>query len=208
MRGDSGGRFSRTWEASIVSSEARITSDSMPVVKADPAIEQVLQNLISNAIKYGREGVPPVIHVSAKSEGDMWFFSVQDNGLGIDEADQANVFRTFQRLHGREIPGIGVGLALCKKIVECAWRVDPGGIGAWQRFDVFVHIAQARRVAVFQVEWWALADSNRRPMDYESTALTAVLRARLFDSNKNGSGRPFAADRSLRSRLRSGASHG
>ena len=105
-------------DASIQSSGARIISDPLPVLRADPSLEHVFQNLISNAIKYRRQNVPPVIHVSCESDAAMWKFSVRDNGPGIDPRHQLSIFETFQRLHGPEIPGNGIGLALCKKIVE------------------------------------------------------------------------------------------
>jgi signal transduction histidine kinase len=108
----------RDLDASIRASGAEITHDPLPVLPADPALEQVFQNLISNAIKYRREGVPPVIHISVQQNGAVSKFSVQDNGLGIGPRQQVNIFQTFQRLHGPEIPGSGIGLALCKKIVE------------------------------------------------------------------------------------------
>jgi two-component system sensor histidine kinase/response regulator len=112
------GRVVLDLDALIRASGTQVTHDPLPVVPADPALEQVFLNLISNAIKYRREDVPPEIHVSVKPEGAMWEFSVRDNGLGIKTAHQANIFQTFQRLHGPEIPGSGIGLALCKKIVE------------------------------------------------------------------------------------------
>jgi light-regulated signal transduction histidine kinase (bacteriophytochrome) len=104
--------------AAINASGARITHAGLPEVMADPSLEQVFQNLISNAIKYGREGVPPEIDISARSDGDAWVFAVRDNGIGIDPLQIGDVFRIFRRLHGREIPGNGIGLALSKRIVE------------------------------------------------------------------------------------------
>ena len=104
--------------AAINASGARITHAGLPEVMADPSLEQVFQNLISNAIKYGRDGVPPEIDISARSDGDAWVFAVRDNGIGIEALQMGNVFRIFRRLHGREIPGNGIGLALSKRIVE------------------------------------------------------------------------------------------
>ncbi len=102
----------------IEESGAMITADRLPVVKADAVqLVQVFQNLISNAIKFRRES-PPRIHVSAVQEGTEWVFSVSDNGIGIAEEYKDRIFNIFQRLHGREYPGVGIGLSLCRRIVE------------------------------------------------------------------------------------------
>src|SRR5262249_23074867 len=78
----------------------------------------LLQNLLSNAIKFRAAG-PPRIHLSAKRKGADWEISVKDQGIGIDPKDHERVFELFRRLHARsEYPGAGIGLALCKKIVE------------------------------------------------------------------------------------------
>jgi light-regulated signal transduction histidine kinase (bacteriophytochrome) len=87
---------------------------------ADEAqLAQVFQNLIANAIKFRRDEVPPRVHVSAEREGDVWTFCVTDNGIGVDPAQADHLFQIFQRLHTQEeYPGTGIGLALCKRIVE------------------------------------------------------------------------------------------
>jgi signal transduction histidine kinase len=124
----------------INSSGARITYAGLPPVMADPSMEQVFQNLISNAIKYSREGVPPEINISARAEGDTWVFAVHDNGIGIDEPQMGNVFRIFRRLHGREIPGNGIGLALSKRIIEAhggsIWVESTPGVGSTFYFKI------------------------------------------------------------------------
>jgi len=105
--------------ASIADSGAIVTYDKLPVIVADEGqLVQVFQNLIGNAIKFhGKE--PPRIHVSAKDKGTEYQFSVSDNGIGIDPQYFDHLFRIFQRLHTREeYPGSGIGLAICKKIVE------------------------------------------------------------------------------------------
>jgi len=99
---------------------ALVTHGHLPTVMADEIqLIQLFQNLVGNAIKYQRPGVPEV-HVSAFKIGDQeWKFSVQDNGLGIDPEYFEKIFGMFQRLHGRdEFAGTGIGLAICKKIVE------------------------------------------------------------------------------------------
>jgi PAS domain S-box-containing protein len=105
---------------SIGEAEAEVTHDPLPTVMADKAqLAQVFQNLIANTIKFRREGVPPRVHVSAEQEGDEWVFSVEDNGIGIDPEQADRIFQIFQRLHtDEEYPGLGIGLALCKRIAE------------------------------------------------------------------------------------------
>ena len=87
---------------------------------AEPTqLAQLFQNLIGNALKFRRDGVPPEIHVGARRDGSRWLFSVKDNGIGIAPEFHEKVFVIFQRLHGREkYAGTGIGLAICKKIVE------------------------------------------------------------------------------------------
>jgi two-component system, sensor histidine kinase and response regulator len=111
-------RVESNCDAAVRDTGAKITHDPLPVFCADAALEQVFQNLVSNAIKYRREGVPPEIHVSARKEGGMWVFSVADNGIGIDPEYVTRIFKIFHRLHGQEVPGSGIGLALARKIVE------------------------------------------------------------------------------------------
>jgi signal transduction histidine kinase len=106
-------------KAAIEESDTSITRDSLPVVRADYSqLMQLFQNLIGNAIKFHGEKTPR-IHVSAASQNDGWVFSVRDNGIGIDLEYSERVFGVFQRLHTRtEYPGTGIGLAICKRIVE------------------------------------------------------------------------------------------
>jgi PAS domain S-box-containing protein len=98
---------------------AVVTHDSLPTVMADNVqLGQLFQNLIGNAIKF-RGNEPPYIHVSASRKGNAWVFSVRDNGIGIAPEYAERIFIIFQRLHGRdEYAGTGIGLAICKKIVE------------------------------------------------------------------------------------------
>ena len=101
-------------------SAAQISQDPLPRVCADRTqLRQLLVNLIGNAIKYRRPDLEPRIHVSAQSAEGFWQFSVRDNGLGIEPQHFDRVFLIFQRLHGRgEYAGTGIGLAICKKIVQ------------------------------------------------------------------------------------------
>jgi len=105
-------------QASVEQSNATITWDPLPTVHAhEIRLMQLLQNLISNAIKY-RSEEPPAIHVSAERRGQDWYFAVRDNGIGIDPEYAHEVFRIFRRLHGQDYPGTGIGLAICQRIVE------------------------------------------------------------------------------------------
>jgi PAS domain S-box-containing protein len=101
----------------IEQSGAAVTRSPLPEIEAEPSqIVQVFQNLIGNAIKFRGEP-PPRVHVSARREPREWIFAVRDNGIGMAPAEAEQVFTLFKRLHP-EIPGSGVGLAICRKIVE------------------------------------------------------------------------------------------
>ncbi|MEC4894915.1 MAG: ATP-binding protein [Oscillatoria sp. PMC 1051.18] len=104
----------------IAESGAIITHDFLPTVMADSTqLMQLFQNLIGNAIKF-RSHKTPEIHIGAQRLEDAWLFSVRDNGIGIEPQFSDRIFVIFQRLHTRdEYPGTGMGLAICKKIVEC-----------------------------------------------------------------------------------------
>ncbi|VXD14715.1 sensor histidine kinase [Planktothrix paucivesiculata] len=104
----------------ITESQATITYDPMPNVLGDGTqLMQLFQNLIANAIKF-QSKKPPEIHIGVKRIEEAWLFSVQDNGMGIDLQFAERIFIIFQRLHTRdEYPGTGMGLAICKKIIEC-----------------------------------------------------------------------------------------
>lgn len=100
-------------------SNADITSDRLPTVPGDERqLVHVFQNLIGNAIKYARPGVKPTIHCSAIPSGDYWLIRVRDNGIGIEDKYLETIFAPFKRLHGREIPGTGIGLAICRRVIE------------------------------------------------------------------------------------------
>ena len=125
----------------IEESGAVVTHGALPVVWADRSqVTQVLQNLIGNAIKFrGKEA--PAIFVQAEKTGEQWLFSVSDNGIGIAPEYRENIFVVFQRLHTRtEYPGNGIGLAICRKIVErCGgkiWVEAQAGHGSTFRFTL------------------------------------------------------------------------
>ncbi|MFQ6122842.1 MAG: ATP-binding protein, partial [Dehalococcoidales bacterium] len=105
-------------DVAIRESGAEVTSDPLPLVMADEGqLVQLFQNLIDNAIKFHGEE-PPRVHVSVEQKGDEWVFSVRDNGIGIDSQNFERAFMVFQRLHGREYRGTGIGLSIAKRIVE------------------------------------------------------------------------------------------
>jgi PAS domain S-box-containing protein len=102
----------------ISESGATITHDALPEVFMDAtSLLQIFQNLIGNAIRY-RSANPPRIHVTSGDQNEQWLFSCKDNGIGIAPAFQTQIFEPFKRLHGSDRPGSGIGLAVCKRIVE------------------------------------------------------------------------------------------
>ena len=107
-------------DVAMAESGAVITHDPLPSLVADQTqLMQLFQNLLSNAIKFRRPEEAPRIHVSSQRQGSAWRLSVRDNGVGIDPQYFDRIFVIFQRLHGRDkYPGTGIGLAICKKIVE------------------------------------------------------------------------------------------
>ncbi len=104
----------------IEESGAEITHDPLPAVIADPTQMGMLwQNLIGNAVKFRRPDARPQIHITAAQDGGLWHFTVTDNGIGIPAEYADKVFVIFQRLHTKDVyNGSGIGLAMCKKIVE------------------------------------------------------------------------------------------
>jgi signal transduction histidine kinase len=88
------------------------------VLSNEAEMIQLLQNLIGNALKYRRADVVPDIRISSSRHDGLWEITVEDNGIGIRPEYAETVFLPFRRLHGREIPGTGIGLALCRRIVE------------------------------------------------------------------------------------------
>ncbi len=117
--GDAVNRALANLKSSIVESGADIVCEDLPTIRCDGGqLVQLFENLIGNAIKYhGNE--PPRIEVSAKRQGEAWVFRVADNGIGIDPAHHEEVFNVFARLHPSDkYPGTGIGLAICRKIVE------------------------------------------------------------------------------------------
>lgn len=125
----------------IAETNAVVTHEPLPTVMGDEIqLIQLLQNLISNAIKFRREE-PPRVHVSAVQREKEWAFEVRDNGIGMESEYFERIFMIFQRLHSRsEYPGNGIGLANCKKIVErhggCIWVESTPGVGTTFHFTI------------------------------------------------------------------------
>ena len=127
--------------SAIVDSGAVITCGPLPIVHGQAAhFAQLFQNLISNAIKY-RGTAPPVVQISVAREAgwpDIWEFCVADNGMGIGQQFRQTIFGVFKRLHGKDIPGTGIGLAICQRVVERyggkIWVTSAVGSGSQFRF--------------------------------------------------------------------------
>ncbi|MDQ3582381.1 MAG: PAS domain S-box protein [Pseudomonadota bacterium] len=127
--------------AAIAESGAAIQSDPLPTVMAEPTqMTQLFQNLVGNAVKF-RGDAPPAIHIAALRLAGEWRVSVTDNGIGMEPEYADRVFRVFQRLHTRsEYPGTGIGLAICKRVVERwggrIWLESAPGRGSTFHFTV------------------------------------------------------------------------
>ncbi len=128
-------------QSAIAESGARISWDPLPVVQADAMLlEQVFTNLLSNAIKF-RGTEPPTVRVGAEARVDEWIFTVRDNGIGIAPRYSAQIFEMFERLYSQaQYPGTGIGLAVCKKIIEShhgrIWVDSEEGRGATFSFTL------------------------------------------------------------------------
>ena len=134
----------QTLTAAIQESGATVTHGDLPAVWADRTqVAQIFQNLIGNAIKF-RGTAPPVISMQAEKADQRWLFRVSDNGIGIAPEYAQNIFVVFQRLHARsEYAGNGIGLAICKKIVERdggrIWVESQSGSGSTFKFTLPAH---------------------------------------------------------------------
>jgi signal transduction histidine kinase len=124
----------------IKSSGARVTIDRLPIVRGNEIhLVRLFQNLIGNAVKYRRD-VAPEIHIGAERHGTEWVIRVADNGIGLAPENHARVFMPFVRLANRDIPGTGLGLAVCKNIVEgfggAIWVASEPGAGSTFSFTI------------------------------------------------------------------------
>ena len=135
-------------QALIRESHTQIQHGTLPALVVDRVqFSQVLQNLISNAIKYRGEEAPR-IHVAAKRDMTNWVFSVADNGRGFDQQFAERIFGLFQRLHGRDVEGTGMGLAIARKIVERhgghIWAESREGAGSTFYFSLPISLEVSR----------------------------------------------------------------
>jgi chemotaxis family two-component system sensor kinase Cph1 len=134
-------RATATLRAVIDDAHAHVISDHLPTVRIPMIqLEQVFQNLLANALRY-RSAASPHIHIAAEQSGEMWTFSVRDNGIGIHPRHQEEVFELFKRLHtSAQYPGSGLGLAICRRIIDRIggriWVESEPGRGAIFLFTV------------------------------------------------------------------------
>ncbi|MEO7649624.1 MAG: ATP-binding protein [Bryobacteraceae bacterium] len=107
-------------DGAIKESGATVTHDPMPILPVDRGqIVRLFQNLIGNAVKYRKADEPAKVHISAEQKGSEWVISIRDNGIGFEPKEASAIFEPFKRLHtAQEYPGTGVGLAICRRIVQ------------------------------------------------------------------------------------------
>jgi light-regulated signal transduction histidine kinase (bacteriophytochrome) len=135
-------------EYSIKDNHAKIVAADLPEIECvESEIRQVFQNLIVNAIKFRKKEIPPEIHVSFDDKITEWHFSISDNGIGIEKQYFDKLFVIFQRLHSEDdYPGLGIGLAICKKIIELhggkIWVTSKPGEGSVFHFTILKHEEQ------------------------------------------------------------------
>jgi light-regulated signal transduction histidine kinase (bacteriophytochrome) len=135
-------------DQAIQESGARITHDPMPTLPVDRGqMVRLFQNLVGNAVKYRKPGLPSEVHISAEQRGTEWVISIRDNGIGFDPQYASIIFAPFKRLHtAEEYPGTGVGLAICRRIVQAQggriWAESQPGEGTTVFFTLPVESRQ------------------------------------------------------------------
>jgi light-regulated signal transduction histidine kinase (bacteriophytochrome) len=138
----------------ITETGAHIEYGGLPVVEGDPTLLTALfQNLIANAVKYRDPDEPPHVRITAQRDGQFWSFTVADNGIGIDPQYAERIFTIFQRLHLRDqYGGTGIGLALCRRIVEFhrgkIWLAETAASGATFQFTIPCEADQREAVTI------------------------------------------------------------
>lgn len=128
-------------QTTIEETNAAISCSELPTVPGDQVqLSQLFQNLLANALKYRAPDRPPEIHISARQVDGVWRIAVRDNGIGIDPWHFEGIFGVFKRLHGRDVPGAGLGLAICQRIVQnhggSIWVESGGGDGSTFTFTL------------------------------------------------------------------------
>jgi light-regulated signal transduction histidine kinase (bacteriophytochrome) len=138
-------------DQAINESGASVTHDPMPTLQVDRGqMVRLFQNLVGNAIKYRKPDQPPIVHISAEQKGTDWVISIRDNGIGFDPKYASTIFEPFKRLHtDQEYPGTGVGLAICRRIVQSQrgriWAESQVGEGTTFYFTLPVNSPQPLR---------------------------------------------------------------
>jgi light-regulated signal transduction histidine kinase (bacteriophytochrome) len=132
--------------AAISETGAKIHASKLPVITGYIYIKSVFRNLLSNAVKFAKRDERPVIYISSKDLGKEFQFTVKDNGIGIDNSYKDRIFVIFQRLHTRkQYPGTGIGLSICKKIVELhggrIWVESEPGKGSSFHFTISKNVS-------------------------------------------------------------------
>ncbi len=141
-------------QAAIREHHAEIQHGPLPSLVVDRVqFSQVLQNLISNAIKYRRE-IAPVIRIKAERDSSNWVFSISDNGRGFNQEFAERIFGLFQRLHTRDTEGTGMGLSIARKVVERhggrMWAQSQEGVGSTFFFSLPVSLEVSRSCDIIQ----------------------------------------------------------
>lgn len=138
-------------DQAINESGASVTHDPMPTLQVDRGqMVRLFQNLVGNAIKYRKPDQPPIVHISAEQKGAEWVISIRDNGIGFDPKHASTIFEPFKRLHtDQEYPGTGVGLAICRRIVQSQrgriWAESQPGEGTAFYFTLPINSPQPLR---------------------------------------------------------------
>jgi len=138
-------------DQAINESGASVTHDPMPTLQVDRGqMVRLFQNLVGNAIKYRKSNRPPIVHISAEQKGADWIISIRDNGIGFDPKHASTIFEPFKRLHtAQEYPGTGVGLAICRRIVQSQrgriWAESQPGEGTTFYFTLPINSPQPLR---------------------------------------------------------------
>ena len=127
--------------SAVDESGASVTYGDLPLVSGDPGqLTHLFQNLIGNAIKYRKPGVAPVVHISSERIGSDWVIAIKDNGIGFPTESAERIFGVFERLHQEQVEGTGIGLTICKRIVERnggrIWASGQTGEGATFSFTI------------------------------------------------------------------------